>query len=195
MSAEEAMWAATVARYSASDIPLELDDLTSNPGRFCRLPWLSSIWDAGVGGHDFVPGFVRKHVAFWEDVILADYPLRNTLVSYLRDGVDVHDFRFDSNKGPLSNSPCNRDRFPGPVLANRIPLQFTEFVDMEMQSLIDSKPGWHFTPALCNGAVSGGDKTTPDILRATSEQVFASRYGFPWTRWCGWRTLRHRGVV
>ena len=137
MSAEEASWAATGARLSAPHMPPGLADLASDPSGACRLPWLSPVWDAGEKGRNFVPGFVRKHVAFWENVILEDHPLRDTLVSYLRDGVDVHDFLFDSHKGPSSDRPYNVDRFPGAVFANRIPLPFTEFVDMEMQSLID----------------------------------------------------------
>ena len=90
-------------------------------------------WDAGEKGRSFVPGFVRNYVTFRENVILEDHPLRDTLVLYLRDGVDVHDFPFDSHKGPSSDRPYNVDQFPGAVFANRIPLPFTEFVDMEMQ--------------------------------------------------------------
>ena len=75
-------------------------------------------------------------MAFWEDGICAHDPLRDTLVLDLCDGMDVHDFLFDSHKGPSSARPHNRDWLPGAVFANRIPPQFTEFVDMEMQSVI-----------------------------------------------------------
>lgn len=60
-----------------------------------RLPWRSPVWDTGVGGPDFVPGFVRKHIAFWDYVILEEHPLRDTLASNLRDGKDMHDVLID----------------------------------------------------------------------------------------------------
>ena len=83
MSAEEASWAATGARLSAPDMPPGLADVASDPRGARRLPWLSPVWDAGEKGRNFVPGFVRKHVAFWGNVILEDHPLRDTFRTYV----------------------------------------------------------------------------------------------------------------
>ena len=46
-----------------------------------RMPWDAPVWDVGGDGDRFVPGFVRRHVDLWQDIILQDYPLRCTLVS------------------------------------------------------------------------------------------------------------------
>lgn len=79
-----------------------------------------------------MPGLARKHTAFWGNVFLGEYPLRDTLISYLRDGEDIHDFLIDSHKGPSSHQPFNLDRFPGEVFSNCIPSAFTDFVDTQI---------------------------------------------------------------
>ena len=33
-------------------------------------------WNVGAGGNAFVPGLVRKHGAFWDEVVLQERPLR-----------------------------------------------------------------------------------------------------------------------
>ena len=60
-----------------------------------------------------MPGFVRKHVAFWDEVILEGHPLRDELIPYLRDGVSAYDFLVDSSRGPSGALPYNVERFPG----------------------------------------------------------------------------------
>ena len=35
----------------------------------------------GAGGNAVVPGFVRKHEAFWDKVVLPEHPLRAELIS------------------------------------------------------------------------------------------------------------------
>ena len=54
----------------------------------------------------------------------------------MRDGVDVRDVMTISHKGPSCDRPYNVDRFPGAVLANRVPPSFTEFGDTETPLLI-----------------------------------------------------------
>ena len=101
-------------------------------GDLRRMPWHAPVWDK----NDFVPGFVRKHVPFWRDVILKDHPLRDTLVSYLRDGVDIYDLLLEDFKGPSTHLPYNIDRFPGAEFRNYIPQGFDQFVETEISSLL-----------------------------------------------------------
>ena len=61
-------------------------------------------------------GFVRKHIAFWDEVILQGYPLRDELISHLRDGVSVYDVLTESSLGPSQALPYNAERFPGSCL-------------------------------------------------------------------------------
>ena len=63
----------------------------------------------------FVPGLVRRHVHLWQDVTLKDHPLRDTLVSYVRDGVDLHGLILNEFKGPSIECPYDVSRFPGTV--------------------------------------------------------------------------------
>ena len=46
-----------------------------------RLPWHAPAWDASAGGNAFVPGFVRKLEAFWNEVLLQEHPIRDELIS------------------------------------------------------------------------------------------------------------------
>ena len=78
-----------------------------------------------------------KHVTFWDEVILEGHPLRDELISYLRDGVSVYDFLVDSSRGPSRALPYSVERFPRAVFANRIPSSHASFVDVEMNSLVE----------------------------------------------------------
>ena len=106
-------------------------------GPLPRLPWDAPVWNAGESGDLFVPGFVRQHVDFWHDIILPDHPLRDTLVSYLRDGVGVQDLLLHEYRGPSLDCTLDVGRFPGSVFQNRIPPSFAGFVDAELQAIID----------------------------------------------------------
>ena len=46
-----------------------------------RLAWHAPAWDAGSGGSAFVPGFGRKHEAFWGGIVLQEHPLRDEHIS------------------------------------------------------------------------------------------------------------------
>ena len=90
-----------------------------------------------MGGNAFVTGFVRKHSAFWDEVILERHPFRDELISYLRDGVSVNDSLVDSCRDPSRALPFNVERFPGAVFANRILSSHASFVDAVMKSLLE----------------------------------------------------------
>lgn len=114
------------------------EDVSRDPmqGPLRRMPWRAPIWDAGADGSRFVPGLLRKHAAFWDEMILPTHHLREPLMSYVRDGVSVHEFLFESHKGASLDSPYNVGKFPGAVFANRIPPAHAEFVSTEMRTLI-----------------------------------------------------------
>lgn len=105
-------------------------------GPLRRLPWQAPVWHAGEEGSEFVPGILRKHVDFWGGVILQDQPLRENLVSYLREEVSINELLLASHRGASVGSPYKLDRFPGAVFQNRIPPAHAEIVDVEMRFLI-----------------------------------------------------------
>ena len=72
----------------------------------------------------------------WSAANTRDHPLRETLVSYLRDGVSVREFLIASHRGPSVDLPYKADRFPGAVFSNCVPPPHADFVDAEMHSLI-----------------------------------------------------------
>ena len=137
LSAHERGWVDTGAFLHPSPALPVWADVVRDPmqGALRRLPWHASVWDTGTGGSAFVPGFVRKHLTFWDEVILDGHPLRDDLISYLRDGVSVYDFLVGSSRGPWRVLPYNVKRFPEAVFANRIPSSHASFVDAEMNSL------------------------------------------------------------
>lgn len=137
LSAEEREWAAGAA--SAPTSPPTWADVTADllRGHARNVPWRAPAWDAGVDGREFVPGFVRQHTAFWEQVILRNHPHRRRLVSYLREGVDLRDFLREPYRGPSDGLPYAPERFPGATFANRVPPKFAGFVDREVQTLVD----------------------------------------------------------
>lgn len=94
------------------------------------------MWDSGVSGNKFVPGLLRTHAAFWDEVILPGDHLREKLVTYMRDGVSVHEFLLAPHRGTSVESPCNREKIPGAIFANRIPSANAAFVYTGMQALI-----------------------------------------------------------
>ena len=140
------------------------------------FPWDAPIWNAGGDGNQFVPGFVRRHVGFWHDIILKDHTLRDTLVLYACDGADLHDLVLREYRGPSSAGPFDVARFPGTVFHNRFPSRFTSFVDDEVRALGFRLPyqratatycragkGSHHIVARINFAVSGVFKRSPRL--------------------------------
>ena len=81
-------------------------------------------------------GFARKYVDVWDGVVLQGHPLRDTLVSYLFEGVSVRDLLIASHRQRLMGCPWIVGKFQGAVFANRIPPAHAGFVDAEMPFLI-----------------------------------------------------------
>lgn len=84
-----------------------------------------------------MPGLVHRHVNFWLDATLHGQPIRDRLVSYVRDGINVRNVHLDAYRGPSTDSPCDAARFPGGVFLKRIPPLLTDFMDAEVQALVD----------------------------------------------------------
>ena len=84
LSDDERRWVDTGAIFHPSPTLPVWADVVRDPmqGPLRRLPWHAPAWDAGAGGRAFVSGFVRKHIAFWDEVILLEHPLRDELISY-----------------------------------------------------------------------------------------------------------------
>ena len=84
-----------------------MTDVINDPmqGPLRRMPWDAPVWNAGVNGDQFVPGLVRRQVDFWHDIIPPGHPLRDTLVSYLRDGARLHDLLLSEYRGPSTDCP------------------------------------------------------------------------------------------
>lgn len=133
LSPEEAEWAATGAFSPSPTLPT-WDDVQReyHSGDRARLPWHCPVWDAA----DFVPGLPSQKLPFWEQFILRDHPHRDQFLSFLRDGVGLHDLLLPEFRGPSVDQPFNPDRFQGAVFRNRIPSEFTDFVDSEISSLV-----------------------------------------------------------
>ena len=91
----------------------------------------------GANGGQFVPDFVRRHVDLLRDIILQGHPYRGTLVSYLREGVGLHDYLLREYRGPSIDSSYVVGRFPGAVFKNHIRPAYASFVDAEVQALVD----------------------------------------------------------
>lgn len=103
-------------------------------GQLARLPWTNPVWDIGADGFGFVPGFPRRHVRFWDEVMLKDHPERGTFLSLLRDGVGMDDLLVDTHRGPYIDRPYKEELFRGLVMRNRITQEFDGFVSAEVQS-------------------------------------------------------------
>ena len=102
-----------------------------------RMPWCAPVWDAGGDGEQFVPGFVRRHVYFWHDIILQDPLLRCTLVSYLRERVGLHDLLLKEYRGSSIDRRYGVGRFLETVFKTRVPPAFASFVDAVVQAFVD----------------------------------------------------------
>lgn len=92
LSPEEIEWAAVGAPAPVSVLPT-LDDVqqpyTGDPS--ARLPWHAPVWDAGATGTGFAPGLPSKDLPFWDQFILHEHPQRDQFLSFLADGVGLHD--------------------------------------------------------------------------------------------------------
>lgn len=136
LSQQEANWASAAAPVDTSAPTWAEVMRPYDAEQPHHLPWLTHIWDSGEGGVLFVPGLPRKHISCWREVILVDHALRDTLLPYLQDGVNLQDFLVDSHRGPSASQPYKPQTFRQAEFKNRIPSRFTSFVDAEVESLI-----------------------------------------------------------
>ena len=83
LSAYEHRWVDTWAILNPSSTLPVWADVFRDPMQWPlrRWPWHASAWDAGAGGGAFVPGFVRKHGAVWDELVLQEHSLRDELTS------------------------------------------------------------------------------------------------------------------
>ena len=83
LSADEHRWVDTWAILNPTPTLPVWTDVFRDPMQWPlrRLPWQAPAWDTGAGGSAFAPGFVRKHEAFWDEVVLQEHPLRDELIS------------------------------------------------------------------------------------------------------------------
>ena len=114
LDADEREWARTGALSATSVLWPSVVDVTRDPmeGSLRRMSWNVPVWNAGVDEDQLVLGFLRKHVNFWYDIVLKGW---DTLVLYLRDGVDLHDLLPRKHRGRSSNCPYDVNQFPGAV--------------------------------------------------------------------------------
>lgn len=137
LSPEEAEWAATGGASASAQLPTREDLFRPyTAGQPARLPWHAPVWDTASDGSGFVPGLPRRHLAFWDEVILQRHPSRDVLLPYLRDGVSLHNLLLPSHQGPSADHPFRVDRFPGLALPNRVPSEFDGFVRGEISALL-----------------------------------------------------------
>ena len=138
LGGNECEWARTGARPAPPGVWPSVTDVTSDPMQdpLRRMPWDAPVWNAGENGVQFVPSLFRQHVDFWHDTILPDHPLKDTLVSYLCEGVGVQDLLQHEYRGPSVDCPYDVGRFPGAVFLNRIPLSFAGVMGAEVQALL-----------------------------------------------------------
>ena len=111
LSQQESFWASAAAPVDTSPPTWAEVMRPYDAEQPHHLPWLTHIWDSGEGGVLFVPGLPRKHISFWREVILVDHPLRDTLLPYLQDGVNLRDFLVDSHRGPSASQPYQPQAF------------------------------------------------------------------------------------
>ena len=151
-----------------------------------------------------MPGFVCRHVDFWQDIILQDHPLRCTLASYLREGVGLHDLLLKEYRGQSTDRPYSVGRFPG--AKTRIRPAFASFVDAEVQALVDRGSWWcrkvggrpgpreAATAPFTQGAGGKRDKTPLGLRREAVKQAVQEDPVFRLIRGRGWLALPHKGV-
>ena len=92
LSPEEAEWVASSAPPSSAELPTWDDaERAYRAGDQAWMPWTCPVWDAGADGADFVQGLPSYHLPFLEKFILREHPNRDQFLSFLRDGVRLHD--------------------------------------------------------------------------------------------------------
>ena len=74
-----------------------------------------------------MPGFVRRPVDFWHDIILQNHSLRGTLVSCLGEGAGLDALLLREYSEPSIDWPYDVGQVPEAVLKKRFPPAFAIF--------------------------------------------------------------------
>ena len=133
LPAPEAEWAAEAFRPRSALETVSWDSISPEwEGAAHTAPWNIPV----RVGDDFVPGGLAREFPFWRDVLLANHPERNTILTWVRDGVSVYDFLLPDARGVSVEQPFNPAVFPGEEMPNRVPEEFHEFVTREVATLV-----------------------------------------------------------
>ena len=129
----EAEWAAAAFRPRSALEAVSWDVISPEwEGAAHTAPWNIPV----RVGDDFVPGGLAREFPFWRDVLLTDHPERNTILTWVRDGVSVYEFLLPDARGVSVEQPFNPAVFPGEEMPNRVPEEFHEFVTREVATLV-----------------------------------------------------------
>ena len=132
-SSPEAKWAAAAFRPRSALEAVSWDIISPEWEGAAR----TAPWDGPVRvGHGFVPGGLARELPFWRDVLLTDHPERNTILTWVRDGVSVYEFLSPGARWVSVEQPFNAAAFPGEEMPNRVPEEFHEFVLGEVATLV-----------------------------------------------------------
>ena len=114
LSPEEAEWVASSALPPSAELPTWDDvERAYRAGDQARMPWTCPVWDAGADGADFAPGLPSYHLPFWEKFIFREHPNRDQFLSFLRDGVGLHDMLLPPFRARLWTSSSTLTVFAG----------------------------------------------------------------------------------
>ena len=94
-------------------------------------------WDVPIRmGDDFVLGGLAREFPFWRDALLTDHPERNSILTWVRDGISVDEFLLPDARGVSVEHQFNPAAFPGEEMPNRVAEEFHEFVTGEVATLV-----------------------------------------------------------
>ena len=83
-----------------------------------------------------MPGSISAAFPFWRDVLLHDHPEKQKILSWVREGMSLHEILSSGARGPSTEQPFNPEVFPGETLPNRVPEDMREFVNTEVGALL-----------------------------------------------------------
>ena len=206
LSPEETEWVASGAFPLSPALPA-LDDVerANYAGDRARLPWSCPVWDAGVDVEDFVPDLPSQKLPFWEKFVLCEHPNRDQFLPFLRDGVELYNRQLTQFRGLSVGQPFNPGRFRGAIFRNRIPAEFTDFVDSKIASLASlggiakwsevRGPGGPTRPRMIMSL--SVEESTPRLIydaRQLNACIKDFRFSMDNLRWGGWPVSRRRTV-
>ena len=128
----EAEWAAAAFRPRSAFEVVSWDVISPEWEGAAHAPWNIPV----RVGDDFVPGGLAREFPFWRDVLLTDHPERNTILTWVKDGVSDYELLLPDARGVSVEQPFNPAAFPGEEMPHRVPEEFHEFVTREVATLV-----------------------------------------------------------